>query len=115
MFMTYNTRKDVNVTESDSYEGQQIFIQDNITPAQHERIQYWAQQVPPPSAPSLKEIRANCQTWCIDVMEGLLKEGIGTPEAIAEAQRRRTLLPFEQQQTQPIIPTDQAGDTNTRE
>lgn len=99
--MYYSTRQHVRLFQSSSYRGRHIFLYNNVTPAQHSRIRYWAERVPPPSAPSIREIRANCQTWCIDVMTELLNEGIGRPDALAEARSIRSPFPSERRM-QPI-------------
>lgn len=39
---------------------------------------YWANQEPPPLAPSQREVRENCQGWTIRVVRHLVEQGLVT-------------------------------------
>lgn len=98
--MTYQPKNGLDILRSTSFKSY-MFIADNLSEASHNRIRYCADRMPPPSAPNMRELRGNCQTWCIAVLEQLLPYGIGTAGRLASAKRSRDLLPYELTRVRP--------------
>ena len=72
--MRYANAEDVALLTSPSL-AEAILIKDDVTEQQEETIRACFAQVPPPSAESARDVRRNCQTWCIVVMKRLVGQG----------------------------------------
>jgi hypothetical protein len=72
-----------NIIVSSTYkEGRTL--NGNLTEDQRARIQYWAENTVPPSAPNAGAVTENCQHWAVRVLSRLQNEGIVTQGKVKE-------------------------------
>jgi hypothetical protein len=77
-FMEYEHAEGVDILTSESLKTAYTLC--NLTQDQAERVAYYANTEPPPSAPDRASVRENCQGWTVRVLEKLAEEGIVTED-----------------------------------
>lgn len=73
--MRYGHIENTNLLTSETVFRSYV-LAENLSDAAVQHIQDSVHQEPPPSAPSQKEVKENCQSWCIRVMRRLVEAGI---------------------------------------
>ena len=91
--MTYRPLLNVNMIALRSFRSH-IVVAESITDAQHSRIRYWAERIQPLSAQKMRELRGHDQTWCIAVLEQLVREGISRSDRVELVRKSRRALPY---------------------
>ena len=79
--MYYASKHNIDVFNSTSFHDAQI-VNGNMNEHQQSRVGQVAYETTPPSAPSVREVKENCQGWVIKVLWQLQEEGMVAAEKI---------------------------------
>ncbi|KAG5296534.1 hypothetical protein I7I48_05378 [Histoplasma ohiense] len=77
-FMVFSRRPEVNILNSRTFRDIHQIATLNEQTVQ--RVEYWANQEPPPRAPTQAQVRETCQSWTIRVVRRLIAEEIVEPK-----------------------------------